>query len=147
MQTHDPRDYSQSPTLDSVILEGLTGALSRAQTFADALAYANRDADFSVTTGLRVPLAAALLGTRPVDKQVLLVVTATGREAEGLRSALHGVSPSAEIIEFPAWETLPHERLSPSPEIVGKRLADLPAGSRCQATLTGPLGVGTTPLA
>ncbi|MGA0566638.1 transcription-repair coupling factor [Rathayibacter sp. KR2-224] len=108
-----------------MILEGLTGALSRAQTFADALAYANRDADFSVTTGLRVPLAAALLGTRPVDKQVLLVVTATGREAEGLRSALHGVSPSAEIIEFPAWETLPHERLSPSPEIVGKRLAAL----------------------
>jgi transcription-repair coupling factor (superfamily II helicase) len=108
-----------------VILEGLTGALSRAQTFADALAYANRDADFSVTTGLRVPLVTALLGTRPADKQVLLVVTATGRESESLRSALASVAPNAEVVEFPAWETLPHERLSPSPEIVGKRLAAL----------------------
>jgi transcription-repair coupling factor (superfamily II helicase) len=108
-----------------VILEGLTGALSRAQTFADALAYANRDADFSVTTGLRVPLASALLGTRPRDKQVLLVVTATGRESEALRSALGSVAPHAEVVEFPAWETLPHERLSPSAEIVGKRLSAL----------------------
>jgi transcription-repair coupling factor (superfamily II helicase) len=30
--------------------------------------------------------------------------------------------PDAEVVEFPAWETLPHERLSPSAEIVGKRL-------------------------
>ena len=30
--------------------------------------------------------------------------------------------PDAEIIEFPAWETLPHERLSPSAETVGKRI-------------------------
>jgi transcription-repair coupling factor (superfamily II helicase) len=29
------------------------------------------------------------------------------------------------IVEFPAWETLPHERLSPSAETVGKRLAAL----------------------
>ncbi|MGN6126948.1 MAG: CarD family transcriptional regulator, partial [Humibacter sp.] len=108
-----------------MILEGLTGALSRAQTFADALAYANRDADFSVTTGLRVPLATALLGRRPGDKQVLLVVTATGRESESLRAALASAAPHAEIVEFPAWETLPHERLSPSAEIVGKRLAAL----------------------
>ncbi|GAB3803348.1 transcription-repair coupling factor [Humibacter antri] len=108
-----------------MILEGLTGALSRAQTFADALAYANRDADFSVTSGLRVPLVAALLGTRSVDRQVLLVVTATGRESEALRSALGSVAPHAEVVEFPSWETLPHERLSPSAEIVGRRLAAL----------------------
>jgi transcription-repair coupling factor (superfamily II helicase) len=32
------------------------------------------------------------------------------------------VLPTATIIEFPAWETLPHERLSPSAETVGKRI-------------------------
>ena len=37
----------------------------------------------------------------------------------------YGVAPDAEILEFPAWETLPHERLSPSAEIVGKRIAAL----------------------
>ena len=108
-----------------MILEGLIEALSRAHTFADALAYAKRDADFSVTTGLRVPLAAALLDSRPVDRRVMLIVTATGRESESLRQALASVAPHAEVVEFPAWETLPHERLSPSAEIVGKRLAAL----------------------
>jgi transcription-repair coupling factor (superfamily II helicase) len=50
------------------------------------------------------------------------VVVATGREAEDTAAALHSLVPDAEILEFPSWETLPHERLSPSPETVGKRL-------------------------
>ena len=50
------------------------------------------------------------------------VVVATGREAEDTAAALHSLLPDAEILEFPSWETLPHERLSPSPETVGKRL-------------------------
>ena len=54
--------------------------------------------------------------------RVQLVVAATGREAEDVAAALHGFDPSAEILEFPSWETLPHERLSPSPETVGKRV-------------------------
>jgi len=52
----------------------------------------------------------------------LLAIVATGRESEYLRTALGCVLPEAEIIEFPAWETLPHERLSPSAETVGKRI-------------------------
>ncbi|MEY4390695.1 MAG: transcription-repair coupling factor, partial [Actinomycetota bacterium] len=51
-----------------------------------------------------------------------LVVVATGREAEDTALALRALSPDCEILEFPSWETLPHERLSPSPETVGKRL-------------------------
>jgi transcription-repair coupling factor (superfamily II helicase) len=31
----------------------------------------------------------------------------------------------SEIMEFPAWETLPGEEISPSPDIVGKRLSIL----------------------
>ena len=52
----------------------------------------------------------------------MLAITATGRESEYLRTALRCVMPNATIIEFPAWETLPHERLSPSAETVGKRI-------------------------
>ncbi|MHC0693875.1 hypothetical protein ACYKAZ_28645, partial [Klebsiella pneumoniae] len=33
--------------------------------------------------------------------------------------------PHAQLCDFPAWETLPHERLSPSPEIVGRRFEAL----------------------
>ncbi len=53
---------------------------------------------------------------------IYLVVVATGREAEDTAAALRSLIPDAEILEFPSWETLPHERLSPSPETVGKRL-------------------------
>ncbi|MDQ1575060.1 MAG: hypothetical protein QOH55_210 [Microbacteriaceae bacterium] len=107
-----------------MILQGLIAALSRASTFDDALAYATRNADFSLTDGLRAPLLAGLLDRRASAglSQALLIITPTGRESESLRGALACVIPNAEIIEFPAWETLPHERLSPSAEIVGKRL-------------------------
>ncbi|WP_316310437.1 transcription-repair coupling factor [Clavibacter michiganensis] len=107
-----------------MILQGLIPALSRASTFDDALASASRDADFSLTEGLQGPLLAGLLRQR-IQRGIpgcLLVVTATGRESEGMRRSLDAVLPDAEILEFPAWETLPHERLSPSAEIVGKRI-------------------------
>ena len=51
----------------------------------------------------------------------LLVVTATGREADDLAAELSGVFGSAVAV-FPSWETLPHERLSPGVDTVGTRL-------------------------
>src|SRR5690606_29059152 len=42
-------------------------------------------------------------------------------EADLLRSSLASLMPEAITEEFPAWETLPHERLSPSAETVGRR--------------------------
>ena len=51
-----------------------------------------------------------------------LIVCTTGREAEELAATLTSMVPGAEILEFPSWETLPHERLSPSAETVGKRV-------------------------
>lgn len=51
-----------------------------------------------------------------------VIVCATGREAEDYAAFLAQLDDSAEVIEFPSWETLPHERLSPSREIVGRRL-------------------------
>jgi len=55
----------------------------------------------------------------------VLAVTATGREAEDLASALSSLLPPDSVAEFPAWETLPHERLSPRSDTVGRRLAVL----------------------
>ena len=67
----------------------------------------------------------ALLAKLRAEKQlsaVQLVVVATGREAEDVAAALRNLVDDLELLEFPSWETLPHERLSPSPETVGKRL-------------------------
>ncbi len=104
-----------------MILEGLIRGLSRAHSFDAALGYSTRSADFSLVDGLRAPLLAGLLDRRG-GPQALLAITATGRESESLRIALACLLPGAQIIEFPAWETLPHERLSPSAETVGKRI-------------------------
>ncbi|AWB89798.1 transcription-repair coupling factor [Salinibacterium hongtaonis] len=107
-----------------MILEGLIPALSRAQTFEDALRYASRDADFSLVEGLRAPLLGGLLTARG-DAPSLVAIVATGRESDSLAAALLSVVPSAEVVQFPAWETLPHERLSPSTETVGRRIEAL----------------------
>ena len=61
-------------------------------------------------------VAAALARQGP-----LLVVTATGREADDLSAELRGVFGDA-VAMFPSWETLPHERLSPGVDTVGARM-------------------------
>ena len=89
-----------------MILQGLIPALSRASTFDNALAFAARDADFSLAEGLRAPLLAALLEQRArSDKgRALFVITATGRESEALRDNLGCFTDDAEIVEFPRSE-------------------------------------------
>jgi transcription-repair coupling factor (superfamily II helicase) len=85
-------------------------------------AVADGGAALTVTPGVE-PLALAAL----VDPVV--AVTATGRQAEQLCDSLHDIGRSAVV--FPAWETLPHERLSPTADTVGRRmavLADVAAG-------------------
>ncbi|MDO5053241.1 MAG: transcription-repair coupling factor [Pseudoclavibacter sp.] len=109
-------------------LHGLLTAMRDAGTFDRALGRAHGDADFSLPDGLRAPLLAALLAERHGQgpAPMLLAVTATGREAEELRGELAAfLPPQARLLELPAWETLPHERLSPSVETVGRRLAAL----------------------
>jgi transcription-repair coupling factor (superfamily II helicase) len=57
----------------------------------------------------------------------LLVVAATGREADDLTAEVSEMLPEGArgVAQFPSWETLPHERLSPSADTVGQRLAVL----------------------
>lgn len=55
----------------------------------------------------------------------LLVLTATTREAEELAAALACYLPETDVAVFPAWETLPHERLSPRADTVATRLSVL----------------------
>ncbi|MFK5688804.1 transcription-repair coupling factor [Ornithinimicrobium sp. LYQ92] len=71
---------------------------------------------------------AALVGLLAAgDEQPLLAVTATGRESEDLVLALGDLLPDGPdaVAGFPSWETLPHERLSPRSDTVGRRLATL----------------------
>jgi transcription-repair coupling factor (superfamily II helicase) len=57
------------------------------------------------------------------EKKPVLVVTSSSRGAEDLTEYLRSLHPS--VFEFPAWETLPHERLSPRSDTVARRLSTL----------------------
>ena len=82
--------------------------------------------DIACAAGARGPLT-ALVAQGGADRlaRTVLAVTATGREAQDLAACLRGFLPAEQIVEFPSWETLPHERLSPRSDTVGRRLAVL----------------------
>ncbi|GAB3620525.1 transcription-repair coupling factor [Glutamicibacter endophyticus] len=88
--------------------------------------YAERSEELEIAApaGLRGLLSAHVSSALETvnGHPVTLVVTATGREAEEVSSALGAYLPAEQIAEFPSWETLPHERLSPRSDTVGRRL-------------------------
>lgn len=106
---------------------GILRALEEATLYRDALGWAQTDADLGLVDGLAAPTLAGLLTRRTAagHPAALLAVAPTGRRAESVAQALGAYLPDAEILTFPAWETLPHERLSPSPDTVGLRLQAL----------------------
>ncbi len=55
----------------------------------------------------------------------LLVLTPRTSDAEAVADGLAAYLGDQRVAVFPAWETLPHERLSPQPRTVGRRLAVL----------------------
>ncbi|NLG55656.1 MAG: transcription-repair coupling factor [Rhodococcus sp.] len=71
------------------------------------------------------------------EKTQLVVVTATGREADDLTIELREMLGDS-VAQFPSWETLPHERLSPSADTVGRRLEVLRRLARPDDRLYGP---------
>ena len=75
-------------------------------------------------TGL-TPFAVAELARTATAEAPLVVVTATTRAAEEARAALRSLAGTEHVAELPAWETLPHERLSPRADTVARRLSTL----------------------
>ena len=47
------------------------------------------------------------------------------KRAEAMRQALAVLAPQAAVLDFPAWDCLPYDRVSPNPEISARRMATL----------------------
>ena len=60
-----------------------------------------------------------------ISGKQILVVTPSERSAQEICQCLADFITQDAIAFFPAWETLPHERLSPSSETVGRRISIL----------------------
>jgi transcription-repair coupling factor (superfamily II helicase) len=76
--------------------------------------------ELTVPTAATPAAVAGLAERRPV-----LAITATTREADDLAATLGSMLDPQSVVDFPSWETLPHERLSPRSDTVGRRLAAL----------------------
>nr|WP_235900599.1 transcription-repair coupling factor [Lolliginicoccus suaedae] len=91
--------------------------------------------------GARWLVAATMARSAPV-----LMVTTTTREAEDLLAELRSVLGGAAAL-LPSWETLPHERLSPSADTVGQRMLVLRRLARPDDAVLGvPLRVVVAPV-
>ncbi|MGA1521465.1 MAG: transcription-repair coupling factor, partial [Ilumatobacteraceae bacterium] len=67
------------------------------------------------------PVSIAALA-RLSERQPLVVACATGTDAARLHDDLCQLLPMESVALFPAWETLPFERVSPPIETMGRRL-------------------------
>ncbi|SPM35311.1 Transcription-repair coupling factor (superfamily II helicase) [Mycobacterium rhizamassiliense] len=130
------------PALADTPIAGLVDLALTAPTFqrlADTAAARPADLHLVGPASSRLFVASTLARQGP-----LLVVTATGREADDLGAELRGVFGDAVAV-FPSWETLPHERLSPGVDTVGTRLMVLRRLAHPDdARLGPPLGVVVT---
>lgn len=94
---------------------GLLNQLATAAQLNEALNSHRRTISPSAVNPFLIALAAA---SNPV-----LVITSSSRGAEDLAEDLRNLS--SDVLEFPAWETLPHERLSPRSDTVARRIQTL----------------------
>jgi transcription-repair coupling factor (superfamily II helicase) len=128
-------------------LSGLADLVLREDTLATALAQAREGEpaalDLTGPAALRPFVVRGLVEAG----RTVLAVAATAREAEELVDSLGCVLDPDRVGYYPAWETLPHERLSPRSDTVGRRLAVLrrlahPGDDRSN----GPLDVVVAPV-
>ncbi|MBT8225365.1 MAG: transcription-repair coupling factor, partial [Dactylosporangium sp.] len=112
-------------------LAGLLSAVSAdpalARVRALAKAPTGHQVDITAPAALRPFLIGLLAADAPARASggMVLAVTATSREAEDLAEALTCLGDPGAVAVYPSWETLPHERLSPRSDTVGRRLAVL----------------------
>lgn len=130
------------PACSDTPIAGLVELALSAPTFQQLMQRAGGRPD---ELTLIAPASARLLVASALARQgPLLVVTATGREADDLAAELRGVFGDTVAL-LPSWETLPHERLSPGVDTVGTRLMALRRLAHPDdAQLGPPLGVVVT---
>lgn len=146
-----PTQPPQLPTAGS--LAGILDVLETDDDFraliAGEIEEPESDIDPSITVGvpdgLRPALAAGAAGKQPV-----VLVVASSREAEeaveSIRSWYDG-DPN-DVAQLEAWETLPHERLSPRADTVASRMAVFRRLKHPEegSTLFGPIRILVMPV-
>ena len=103
-------------------LKLVSDAIAKDKSIQDALDDLNSGINvrLAVTKSAIPYITATIAKTKPV-----VLVAPTERAAQDLANALSDFVAEENVAVFPSWETLPHERLSPSSDTVGRRMAVL----------------------
>ena len=62
---------------------------------------------------------------KAAGRQRLLFVARDGQRSAEVERALRFFAPEIEVLDFPAWDCLPYDRVSPHPTVVAKRMGTL----------------------
>jgi transcription-repair coupling factor (superfamily II helicase) len=84
-------------------------------------------ADRIVLGGAPESYDARLLAKELARGQTVIHIARDDRRMEAMRVALAVMAPGTVVLEFPAWDCLPYDRVSPNPEIGARRMATLAA--------------------
>ncbi|MFV0293596.1 MAG: transcription-repair coupling factor, partial [Paracoccus sp. (in: a-proteobacteria)] len=69
---------------------------------------------------------AALLA-REAERGPVIHIARDDRRAEAMREGVRFFAPQLTVMEFPAWDTTPYDRVSPAAEVMAARMATLAA--------------------
>ena len=101
-------------------MRGLLNSLADFPEFIDATSENNLHRSHNLVTP---PPSFPFLIAQIAQSRPVLVVSGSSRGAEDIASELRDLHD--RVLEFPAWETLPHERLSPRSDTVARRIQTL----------------------
>ncbi|MFC3087479.1 transcription-repair coupling factor [Tabrizicola soli] len=68
---------------------------------------------------------ARLLARELARGRTVIHVARDDKRLEAMRAALAVMAPEVAVLDFPAWDCLPYDRVSPNPEISARRMATL----------------------
>ncbi|MCT4334769.1 transcription-repair coupling factor [Paracoccus sp. YLB-12] len=85
---------------------------------------------------------AALIAREAARGQPIIHIARDDRRMVAMRAALAFLAPDLPALDFPAWDTTPYDRVSPSPDIQAARMATL--AGLAQGAIKGPFVLLTT---
>lgn len=98
-------------------------------------------ADRIVLGGAPEGYDARLLAKELARGAPVIHVARDDKRMEAMRAALAVMAPKVVVLELPAWDCLPYDRVSPNPEILARRMSTLAV---LAAGLSGPFVLLTT---
>ncbi|MDQ0315665.1 transcription-repair coupling factor [Amorphus orientalis] len=79
----------------------------------------------NVPDGLEGFIIGDLARTGPSDKASVLFVARDGQRLRAVQESLAFFAPEITTLEFPAWDCMPYDRVSPNPAVQARRMAAL----------------------